>query len=107
MLQQQDELMKTIREIDAQHEAEEEEASWGALDVIAVAETKKSADLETLRGLLDQLQQVGKFQSPPIAPIAAPPRVCSFSRMRRTEPWLKLRICVFDCAAWPCRINNT
>ena len=68
MLQQQDELMKTIREIDAQHEADEEEASWGARDVKVVAETKKSADLETLRGLLDQLQQVANFKAPRLCP---------------------------------------
>ena len=57
MLQQQDELMRTIREIDADHDFDDE-TSWSSLDAQTVAETKKTADLDTLRRLLDQLQQV-------------------------------------------------
>ena len=60
-LQQQDELMEAIRELDA--ECDSEDTSWSTLDARAAAESKKSADLQTLRQLLDELLEVGVLET--------------------------------------------
>jgi hypothetical protein len=60
MLLQQDELMEAIRELDAGYDSDD--TSWSTLDAITAAESQKSADLQTLRQLLDELLQVGVLE---------------------------------------------